>query len=379
MQTKAVRQFASKRRGAVTVEMALVTPVLFLLLFATVEFSRVNMVRNTVKNSCFEGARRASLPGATAADVRAVTEKMLTDVGVKKASVEVLPSVITNSTKSVIVHVSAPLNANAWISPRFFKNAVIERACRLNREYVNPEDADKPDPLDNVELTLIPNEVSELDELMASGGVTAADLVAATQSTATSTSSAVGTTVAGLTGSTSGTSGTAGSVSGTSGSTSTGLTGTVGGALGGTSGSTASGSGGGTTAGTSSTASTGSAGSTGGTIASTGTTGGGSSGTASTGGATGTAGGGSGAAVAGSGSAPTSTGSTGTTTGSGTVSGTTGTATSSTGGTAATSSGTTSASGSSAGGSTAKASTPSLFDLLQKARQERQARDRRGR
>lgn len=186
MQTKAVRQFASIRRGAVTVEMALVTPVLFLLLFATVEFSRVNMVRNTVKNACFEGARRASLPGATADDVRAATEKMLTDVGVKKATVDIYPSAISNSTKTVMVHVSAPLNSNAWISPRFFNNAVIERTCRLNREYINPEDADKPDPLDKVELTLNPNEVSELDEMVASGMITAADLFAAKSSGTTS-------------------------------------------------------------------------------------------------------------------------------------------------------------------------------------------------
>lgn len=167
-------------------EMALVLPLLFLLLFATVEFSRVNMVRNSVKNACFEGARRGSLPGATATDVRVATERILNAIGVRKARIEVFPDVIDSSTKSVIVSVSAPLNENAWITPRFFKNAVIERACRLNREYVNPVDADKPDPLDKVELTLAPKEMSELDEMVTTGVISPAAAKASLASASTS-------------------------------------------------------------------------------------------------------------------------------------------------------------------------------------------------
>ncbi|MCC7419889.1 MAG: pilus assembly protein [Planctomycetaceae bacterium] len=339
----------SRRRGALTVEMALVTPVLFLLLFATVEFSRVNMVRNTVKNACFEGARRSSLPGATADDVRAVTEKLLTDVGVKKATVEVFPSVIDNSTKSVIVHVSAPLNANAWVSPHFFKNAVIERTCRLNREYINPADADKPDPLDKMELSLIPNEVSELDELLASGGITGADLLAATTSTASGAAGTVGSTVAGVTGTTGSTSvsgSSAGSVTGSSGSGST------------------SGSGSGTAGGSSSTATSSgasSSSSSGSTASGGGTSGSGTSGTGSSGGgSSGASGGGSGTAVAGTGSGSIGTGTTG-----------------SAGGTAgSTSSGSTSSGSSSASGSSGKTTGSSLFDLMKRAREERESRDR---
>lgn len=351
MQKSAVRKPLSRRRGALTVEMALVTPVLFLLLFATVEFSRVNMVRNTVKNACFEGARRSSLPGATADDVRAVTEKLLTDVGVKKATVEVFPSVIDNSTKSVIVHVSAPLNANAWVSPHFFKNAVIERTCRLNREYINPADADKPDPLDKMELSLIPNEVSELDELLASGGITGADLLAATTSTASGAAGTVGSTVAGVTGTTGSTSvsgSSAGSVTGSSGSGST------------------SGSGSGTAGGSSSTAtssgaSSSSSSSSGSTASGGGTSGSGTSGTGSSGGgSSGASGGGSGMAVAGTGSGSIGTGTTG-----------------SAGGTAgSTSSGSTSSGSSSASGSSGKTTGSSLFDLMKRAREERESRDR---
>ena len=58
-----VRRHAG-RRGATTVEFAMTAPVLFLFLFAAMEFSRYNMVSQTATNAAFEGARQCIVPGA---------------------------------------------------------------------------------------------------------------------------------------------------------------------------------------------------------------------------------------------------------------------------------------------------------------------------
>ena len=59
------------RTAAVVVEFAICAPILFLFFFASLEFSRVNMIRQSVENAVYEGARRGIVPGATAANCRA--------------------------------------------------------------------------------------------------------------------------------------------------------------------------------------------------------------------------------------------------------------------------------------------------------------------
>jgi Flp pilus assembly protein TadG len=136
MQSKATRNSANRdgRRGAVTVEFALVAPVAFLIIFGSVEFARLNMMLNTMENAAYEAARRGITPGATKANVEGAADVILQAVGAVNATVTVTPAVITNSTPNVTVTISMPLNDNAWISPHFTNNAVLSRSCTLTRE-----------------------------------------------------------------------------------------------------------------------------------------------------------------------------------------------------------------------------------------------------
>lgn len=125
---------SSPRRGALTVEFALVAPLVFLVVFGAVEFARLNMLVNSMENAAYEGARRGIVPGATVAAVKAQAEQILQAVGAVSATVTVSPAVITNQTPYVTVTIQLPLNDNAWVSPRFTKNAILTRSCTLNRE-----------------------------------------------------------------------------------------------------------------------------------------------------------------------------------------------------------------------------------------------------
>ena len=77
------------RKGALTVEFALVLPVLLLCLFAFYEISRANMIQHATEASAYEGARAGIVPGATEAEIRDQVAFVLNSVGVDDFTVDV--------------------------------------------------------------------------------------------------------------------------------------------------------------------------------------------------------------------------------------------------------------------------------------------------
>jgi len=122
------------RKGAVLVEFALTAPILFLVVFAAIEFSRVNTIRHSVANAAYEGARRGIVPGATATDARDAALAILNAVCVRNVEVTVEPSVITAGTSEITMTIDVPLDQNGWITPKFFKGDVLKSSCTLARE-----------------------------------------------------------------------------------------------------------------------------------------------------------------------------------------------------------------------------------------------------
>lgn len=130
-----MNRFAKSRRGAVTVEFALALPILLLFTFAGLEFSRVNMIRNTAINAAYEGARKGIVPGATAADCEAAATELLNFVEINGGTVVASPSPIQPSTDAVTVTVTVPItSANAFITPEFFLGKTIVTSVTLPRE-----------------------------------------------------------------------------------------------------------------------------------------------------------------------------------------------------------------------------------------------------
>lgn len=128
------RRTSQRSRGATTVEFALCAPVLFLFVFASFEFSRVNSLRQSAENAAYEACRRGIVPGATADDVRASANLVLDSVFARDVEVTVTPSVITESTSEVAVDIVVPLDQNSWIFPRFFAGREITSSLSLARE-----------------------------------------------------------------------------------------------------------------------------------------------------------------------------------------------------------------------------------------------------
>ncbi len=85
------RAAARRRRGAALVEFAVVAPLLFLVIFAVIEFGRMVMVHQIMTNAAREGARRAILEQTTNAETHTIVSDYLTASSISNATVSVTP------------------------------------------------------------------------------------------------------------------------------------------------------------------------------------------------------------------------------------------------------------------------------------------------
>jgi Flp pilus assembly protein TadG len=103
------------RRGAATVEMAVCLPLLFLLVFGSIEISNVIHVKHSATIAAFEVAQSVTSPGGTQNDATARGSKLLTDRKVMGYQITVTP--VVNATTfpgtPITVTVQVPLNSNS--------------------------------------------------------------------------------------------------------------------------------------------------------------------------------------------------------------------------------------------------------------------------
>jgi len=122
------------RSGATLVEFALIAPILFVFFVSCIEFSRINMIRNSMSSAAYEGARKGIIPGSTSAQVEATARASLSATGIVPESVVVTPTIITQTTPTVTVTITVLGSNNLWIAPMFTKGISITKSSTLSRE-----------------------------------------------------------------------------------------------------------------------------------------------------------------------------------------------------------------------------------------------------
>lgn len=120
--------------GAVTVEFAVNAGVFFLLVLVSFEFARFMMVRQSLDQATYEGARFGIIPGNTADGVRTKTSQFLATFGIRKPTITITPATIDSTTRAVTVEVSANFSDSAWITPIFTRNTVVRSRMTLDHE-----------------------------------------------------------------------------------------------------------------------------------------------------------------------------------------------------------------------------------------------------
>ncbi len=107
---------ARARRGTSTVEFAAVAPVAFILIFGTVEFGRLMMVRHAMTNASREAAREASLASTiSSSDVDSLARQFMDGVvsnasNAQKVRVTMSPASLSNVSSGTPVTVSIAIN-----------------------------------------------------------------------------------------------------------------------------------------------------------------------------------------------------------------------------------------------------------------------------
>jgi Flp pilus assembly protein TadG len=135
-----VKHFSRKRnqrRGASTVEFALVFPIIMTFFGAMVVFAQANLLRDTAQHAAYEGARAAIVPGATAKNAMQATKQMMAIVDTRQAEIRITPSVITDDVESVRVDVNIPMGPNLWwmaATPFIPEDWTMTASVELNRE-----------------------------------------------------------------------------------------------------------------------------------------------------------------------------------------------------------------------------------------------------
>ncbi len=132
--SKSNRMHRRTRRGAVAVEFAITSGVALLFFFGAFEFARVAMLRGTIDNAIYEGARVGIIPGATNADVQRKVNEILGFSLVRSARITIVPNPILFNSKTVKVTVDLPLDENTFSPAKFFSGKSILRSIEMKRE-----------------------------------------------------------------------------------------------------------------------------------------------------------------------------------------------------------------------------------------------------
>ena len=123
------------RSGAAVVEMALVAPVVILLIFGIVEFSRLLILDASIDQIAYESCRAGIAFGASHEDVEEIVDDFLASNRIFNATTEITPAVIDDDTAQVRVEITVPLAQNSWggVLSEFFSED-ITGACTLEHE-----------------------------------------------------------------------------------------------------------------------------------------------------------------------------------------------------------------------------------------------------
>ena len=104
----------------------MVAPVIFLMVFGLMEWSRVEMIRQVSSTATFSAARLGTIPGTTTAEVEQRVEDILEIYSIEASSVT---ATISDGESNVDIQVS--MADNSWFLKRFFGNATIDRSFVL--------------------------------------------------------------------------------------------------------------------------------------------------------------------------------------------------------------------------------------------------------
>ncbi len=124
------KKSADNRRGALTVEFAIVAPLIFLLFLGGLELTALNFARQTAGNASYEAARKLIIPGGTVAQAQAEGLRQMNIVGIGTGATVT----VVNGATSATATVSVPAANVSWGLVRFCSGVTLRQSCTLTKE-----------------------------------------------------------------------------------------------------------------------------------------------------------------------------------------------------------------------------------------------------
>jgi len=127
------------RRAATSVEFAMVAPVLFLVIFGTIEVGRALMAQHALEEAVRVGCRLAILNDALTSEIHTAVIEELAVAGITANAnmIDVSPDPPTNACLWDAVSVSATISYFdlSWLPvPAYMNNVNLSASCTLPRE-----------------------------------------------------------------------------------------------------------------------------------------------------------------------------------------------------------------------------------------------------
>ena len=123
------------RKGATLVEFAIIAPIFFLIVFACIEFIRLNMIRNLVQDAAYFAARDAMVPGATAGEAEARAAEILSFMNTQGAEITINDGDgLDDDSDSVTVTISVPISENSFLVPAYSGDMVLSSTAVMRTE-----------------------------------------------------------------------------------------------------------------------------------------------------------------------------------------------------------------------------------------------------
>lgn len=133
--------YKRRRLGAATVELALVAPFIFLLVFSSMEFSRMMMVRQALTNAAREGCRHAALITTqdTTDSKTLVFDKLQSVIpqdAISAVRVNISPASVSSLPPGTRITTEVEVDCAdvSWMPPMLFAGAKIRAASSMTRE-----------------------------------------------------------------------------------------------------------------------------------------------------------------------------------------------------------------------------------------------------
>jgi Flp pilus assembly protein TadG len=131
------------RKGATTVEFAIVAPVFLLLIFGIFEFGRVFMVTQLLTEAARKSARVAIVEGTTSDQIKAAATNSLSIVGIKSESIGISVNDAPLDTvdprnfpafTEITVVVSVPASKVSWLPATVFVTGTLSGQFSMRRQ-----------------------------------------------------------------------------------------------------------------------------------------------------------------------------------------------------------------------------------------------------